>query len=101
MAAPPRLISLNIGSQTIGLAEFRVIQGRLVLQSYRFREMPIDPAGERRDAHVAVHETDAALREMMHEMHINRAQPQWCEIRNTVFSWARTRFPFHTGPAKV
>jgi len=28
------------------------------------------------------------------------AKPQWCEIRNTVFSWARTRFPFHTGSAK-
>ena len=23
-------------------------------------------------------------------------KPQWCEIRNMVFSWARTRFPFHT-----
>jgi hypothetical protein len=22
------------------------------------------------------------------------AKPQWCEIRNTVFSWTRTRFPF-------
>jgi hypothetical protein len=28
------------------------------------------------------------------------AKPQWCEIRNTVFSWARTRFPFHTSSAK-
>ena len=23
------------------------------------------------------------------------AKPQWCEIRNTVFSWTRTRFPLH------
>jgi hypothetical protein len=22
------------------------------------------------------------------------AKPQWCEIRNTVFSWTRTKFPF-------
>jgi hypothetical protein len=28
------------------------------------------------------------------------AQPQWCEIRTTVFSWTPTRFPFHTGTAK-
>jgi hypothetical protein len=28
------------------------------------------------------------------------AKPQWCEIRNTVFSWTRTRFPFHTSSAK-
>jgi hypothetical protein len=23
------------------------------------------------------------------------AKPQWCEIRRTVFSWTRTRFPLH------
>jgi len=23
------------------------------------------------------------------------AKPQWCEIRKTVFSWTRTRFPLH------
>jgi hypothetical protein len=28
------------------------------------------------------------------------AKPQWCSIRNDVFSWTRTRFPFHTSPAK-
>jgi hypothetical protein len=28
------------------------------------------------------------------------AKPQWCEIRNTVFSWTVTRFPFHTSSAK-
>jgi len=28
------------------------------------------------------------------------AKPQWCEIRNTVFSWTPTRFPFHTASAK-
>jgi hypothetical protein len=28
------------------------------------------------------------------------AKPQWCEIRNTVFSWTRTRFPFHTSSTR-
>ena len=28
------------------------------------------------------------------------AQTQWCSIRNTVFGWASTRFPFHTSSAK-
>ena len=28
------------------------------------------------------------------------AKPQWCEIRNMVFSWTRTRFPFHTSSVK-
>jgi hypothetical protein len=28
------------------------------------------------------------------------AKPQWCEIRNTVFSWTQAKFPFHTSSAK-
>jgi hypothetical protein len=28
------------------------------------------------------------------------AKPQWCEVRKTVFGWARTRFPFHTSSGK-
>ena len=28
------------------------------------------------------------------------AKPRWCDIRNTVFGWTRTRFPFHTSSAK-
>jgi hypothetical protein len=28
------------------------------------------------------------------------AKPQWCSIRETVFIWTRTRFPFHTSSAK-
>ena len=68
MAAPAHLVTLNIGSQTIGLAEFRVIHGRLVLLNYRFRETPLDPeTGQRRDTHDALHETAAALRETMRE----------------------------------
>jgi len=35
------------------------------------REAPLDPAtGQRREAHTALHETAAALREMMSELHI-------------------------------
>ena len=87
MAAPPRLITLNIGSQTIGLAEFRVIHGRLVLLSYRFHETALDPAsGERRDAHVALQETAVALREMMHEMHINRGSVNYAVPAQSVFA---------------
>jgi type IV pilus assembly protein PilM len=87
MAAPQRLITLNIGSQTISLAEFRVIHGRPVLLSYRFRETPLDPAsGERRDAHVALQETIVVLREMMHEMHINRGPLNYAVPAQSVFA---------------
>jgi len=87
MAAPPRLITLNIGSQTIGLAEFRVIHARLVLVNYRFRETPLDPAtGQRRDAHAALHETAVALREMMREMHIHSAPVNYAVPAQSVFA---------------
>ncbi len=86
MAAPAHLVTLNIGSQTIGLAEFRVIHGRLVLLNYRFRETPLDPAtGQRRDAHDALHETAGVLRELMHEMHINRADMNYAVPAQSVF----------------
>ena len=63
MAGPARLITLNLGSQTIGLAEFRAAAGGLVLVDYRLRETPLDPeTGQRRDAEVALHETGAVLK---------------------------------------
>ena len=87
MAALPRLITLNIGSQTIGLAEFRVIHGRLALVNYRFSETPLDPeTGQRRDAHAALHETAVALRGMMHEMHIPGAPVNYAVPAQSVFA---------------
>jgi type IV pilus assembly protein PilM len=87
MAAPARLVTLNIGSQTIGLAEFRVIHGRLVLLNYRFRETPLDPAtGQRRDAHDALHETAGVLRELMREMHIHLADVNYAVAAQSVFA---------------
>jgi hypothetical protein len=51
MPVAPRLITLNLGSQTIGLAEFRVAHGVPVLVNYRLRELPLDPGtGERRSS---------------------------------------------------
>src|SRR6266496_6553921 len=62
MAAPTRIFSLNLGSQTIGLAEFRVqAHGGLVLLDYRLREIATDPTSDEiRRAQIAV-----AVREMM------------------------------------
>src|SRR6266480_47054 len=87
MPAPARLITVNIGSQTIGLGEFRLINDRLVLVNYRFREMPLDPAtGERQDAHTALHETAVALREIMQELHINPAPVNYALPAQSVFA---------------
>jgi type IV pilus assembly protein PilM len=82
VAIPTRIITLNIGSQTIGLAEFRVqAHGGLVLVDYRLREIPPNPAGEGiRRAQVAI-----ALREMMHELHIKRGTVNYAIAAQSVF----------------
>ncbi|MBV9659322.1 MAG: type IV pilus assembly protein PilM [Verrucomicrobia bacterium] len=47
MASPARILCLNLGTQTIGLAEFlRADGGGLSLQNYRLNEILSDPAAE-------------------------------------------------------
>jgi len=88
MAAPVRLTSLNIGSQTIGLAEFRVEpHGGLVLLNYRLLEAPLDPAtGQRRDAHTTLGETAVALRDTMTELHIKQGAVNYALPAQSVFA---------------
>jgi type IV pilus assembly protein PilM len=87
MPGPARLITLNLGSQTIGLAEFRAAHGGLVLVKYCLRETPLDPeTGHRRDAHLALHETAAVLREMMGEMQIHGGQVNYAVPAQSVFA---------------
>ena len=65
MAAPTRIISLNLGSQTIGLGQFMTLpNGGLVLQDYRLRDILTDASAEgMRYGQVA-----SALREMLDEL---------------------------------
>jgi type IV pilus assembly protein PilM len=87
MPGPARLITLNLGSQTIGLAEFRATHGGLVLVKYRLRETPLDPeTGHRRDAHLALHETAVVLREMLREMQIHGSQLNYAVPAQCVFA---------------
>src|SRR5881275_1193775 len=86
MAVPARLITLNLGSQTVGLAEFRVqAHGGLVLLDYRLREIPADPAGDPagvgRRAQVAL-----VLREMMDELQIKRGRVNYAVSAQSVFA---------------
>ena len=47
MAAPTRILSLSLGNQTLGLAEFKTGQnGGLVLASHQIRELLADPAAD-------------------------------------------------------
>src|SRR5216117_4218993 len=83
MAVPARLITLNLGSQTVGLAEFRVqAHGGLVLLDYRLREIPGDQAGEEmRRTQMAI-----ALREMMDELHIKRGLVNYALSGQSIFA---------------
>src|SRR6266404_8619793 len=83
MARPTRLITLNLGSQTIGLAEFRVqAHGGLVLADYRFRDIPVDPTGEE----MARAQMPTALREMMNELQIKRGRINYAVSGQSVFA---------------
>jgi type IV pilus assembly protein PilM len=83
MAIAPRLISLNLGSQTIGLAEFRMqAHGGLVLLDYRLREISTDPTSEEmRRAPIA-----GAVREMMSELHIKHGAVNYSLPAQSVFA---------------
>ena len=83
MAAPPRIISLNLGSQTIGLATFEMqAHGGLILRNYRLREILADPASEgmRRS------QTATALGEMMSELQINDGSVNFAIAGQSVFT---------------
>lgn len=83
MPGPTRIVSLNLGSQTIGLAEFRTqSQGGLVLQSYRFREILLDPAGEG----IRRPQITSAVRELMNELEITSGGVNYAVPAQSVFA---------------
>jgi type IV pilus assembly protein PilM len=83
MPIPTRLISLDLGSQTIGLAEFRThAHGGLVLLNYRLREIPVEAAGEEmRRTQMAT-----ALREMMGELRIKHGRVNYAIAAQSAFT---------------
>jgi type IV pilus assembly protein PilM len=82
MATSARLISLNVGSQTIGLAEFRTSHSALVLLNYQLREISADPASEPlRQTQLTI-----ALREMMRELHIRGGAVNYALPAQSVFA---------------
>jgi type IV pilus assembly protein PilM len=80
MAASPRIVSLNVGSQTVGLAEFRTqANGGLVLAAYRLREVLGDEAT--RNTQIT-----AALAEMMGELQLKGGDVIYCVPAQSVFA---------------
>lgn len=83
MATSTRILSLNLGSQTIGLAEFRAqSHGGLVLQGYRLREVLVDPTGEGMQRA----QISSAVREMLGEMRIKEGDVNQAVAAQSVFA---------------
>jgi type IV pilus assembly protein PilM len=83
MAATTRIFCLNLGSHTIGLAEFEAQpNGGLALNGYRLREILADPANESaRNPQIAV-----ALREMLAELGIKGGPVNYAIAAQSVFA---------------
>ena len=83
MPAPTRILSLNLGSQTVGLAEFFAQpNGGLVLKGYRLREILADSANENaRNAQIT-----ASLREMISELGIKNGAVNYAIAAQSVFA---------------
>jgi type IV pilus assembly protein PilM len=83
MAAATRIISLNLGSQSIELAEFHARpHDGLTLSGYHFREVLDDPTGEGMQRPQIV----AALREMLDELQIKSGNVNYAIAEQSVFT---------------
>src|SRR5689334_8430457 len=83
MAAPTRIFSLNLGSQTIGLGEFRTLpQGGLVLHDYRLRDVLTDQAAES----LRYTQVGLVVREMLDEMKIGAGPVNYAVPGQSVFA---------------
>ncbi len=83
MSASPRILSLNLGSQTVGLAEFRTqAHGGIVLVGYRLRELLSDAGNEAaRNAEIS-----AALTELMRELKLPGSAVNYSVAAQSVFA---------------
>jgi type IV pilus assembly protein PilM len=78
-----RILSLNLGTHTIGLAEFYALpNGGLLLNGYRLREILVEPSNESaRNAQIAV-----LLREMLDELGIKDGRVNYATAAQSVFA---------------
>jgi type IV pilus assembly protein PilM len=83
MSPQTRILSLNLGTHTIGLAEFYAQpNGGLLLNGYRLREIFVEPSNESaRNAQIAV-----LLREMLDELGIKGGAVNYATAAQSVFA---------------
>ena len=83
MSPRTRIITLNLGSQSIELAEFRTRpQGGLILFGYRTRELLADPTSQTARPTQVV----AALREMLGELQIKAGNVNYTVAEESTFT---------------
>ena len=83
MAASNRILSLNLGTQTIGLAEFQTGQnGGLVLATYETRELLADPAADA----TRLPQTRLLVQEMIGAMKLKGAKANYAVSAQSVFT---------------
>ncbi|HVF72674.1 MAG TPA: type IV pilus assembly protein PilM [Chthoniobacterales bacterium] len=83
MPAATRIVSLNLGSHSVGLAEFHTQNnGGLVLNGYRLREVAADPANEgARTVQIA-----AAIRDILDELVLKPGPVNYATAAQSVFA---------------
>jgi type IV pilus assembly protein PilM len=83
MPASSRILALNLGSQTLGLAEFQAQpDGGMVLNRCGLREVLIDPIADgNRDAQIT-----ETLREMLHELELRGGPVNYAISSQAVFA---------------
>jgi len=83
MAAKTRILSLSLGTQTIGLAEFKTGQnGGLILSSYETRELLADPAADA----TRLAQTKLVLDEIVQKRKIKGAKVNYAVSSQSVFT---------------
>src|SRR6478672_2223264 len=83
MAAPTRILSLSLGTQTLGLAEFKTGQnGGFVLASYQTRELLADPAADA----TRLAQAKLVLAEMVQERKLSSAKVNYAVSSQSVFT---------------
>lgn len=83
MAAPARITCLNLGTQTVGLAEFqRAENGGIMLNAYRLTEILSDPAAES----ARLPQTRLAISEMRDELKLKPGPVNYAISGQNIFA---------------
>ncbi|MCE9609770.1 MAG: type IV pilus assembly protein PilM [Chthoniobacter sp.] len=83
MAAPTNIVSLSLGNQTVGLAEFKTgSNGGLVLSSYQTRELLADPAADA----TRLAQTKLALGELAQHARLKSTRVSYAISAQSVFT---------------